>query len=336
MESAVDFVELVLRIPPNTRRKVLIPSCTLCGDLKEQLLLARSMAGDSNESFHETNVVIMHNGQVVGDETTIASLASSQTDIVLDVTLGGDSTDSEIDIGRLTRQLRAQVAREDVPQAKERHRIRQRKKQSATAVAEAWARTHRHHKSQFVGEPILEEELASTALDSGVFLELRSSCGEIITLMGSHRTAQLEDAVTTFADALLSVVGVIVGEPEIEVGELIADSVSLHEAIGARNGEQLFHSILWSIRTRNRQNIKRVPGEGLCENLSDAILEDRADQIVGCIEDLIWDFSTKFDSPHSSPDSPTSLLPTPSGKANLSPEVLQWAQGLRPKDRIKF
>jgi hypothetical protein len=178
-----------------------------------------------------------------------------------------------------------------------------------------------HCKGQFVVEPILEEELVSIALDSGVFSELRSSCREIITLRGSHSTTELEDAVA---------VGVILGESEIEVGELIAGSVSLHEAIEARNGNQLFHGILSSIRNRDRQNIKRDPAEGICANYLDAISEDRADQIVRCIDDLIWDFSTEFDSPHSSQGSPQVFFPPLLGKATCR---LKLYGGLKGCDR---
>ena len=330
-------LEVTLVIDGGPSRHVSLPVSVLVSSLREQLAMARSMANDSSPDAGSSTVYITADGQQPDDSATIGSLAVPGIPLVLRVVYVSGSLP---DIGQITRRLR-QVAAESVPQAQQRHMIQEHQRRSANAVLTAWARLPAAEKLK--GSPSMFPDASGhhslEPSNSPELASLLDCCKRMSALIDSAGTESVPASIAAhnFADSLLSVTSNLHSDPTSQASKVSSDSLATCLAASPIDPQHLFDGIVACAAQSSYSSptASRLCTDELVDKLALALSNpsDRH-EIAGALTALIVSSVSLFHL--HSPDTPAGdagLLPPPSIKASLSPDIVKWAQYLRAKER---
>ena len=311
-------------------REIELPKGLTVRELKEQMSLHRGMS--HGVSIDVSRIIILHNENILHEDAVMGSLPpSSQLTVkILSKTEVPFTFPDTLDFGLLTQQLR-EMSRADLPGIQQRHMIQENQRKASSSVAYAMTRASRDPKPFSPSSKFLPDE---HPLSRSIYHDLRMACDELIELLDSVDPVSRDgacDLIHSFTDTLLSTTSFLAIESDIDLGTELADVYEiLNES--PRDGSRLAEALTGILHKAVVDGtIGKSSIADKIESLADAISQ-RSDlsQIVQSLTDLVIACASILHSPVSArANKGSALLPNPTEKASLSPEMVRWAHGLR-------
>jgi len=297
-------VKVNLTIPEGLPLVIELPFHSTVRDLKG-FLLCKS----ADHEIQHDGIALIWNSTVLADDAIIRELGDS---VYLQMRkLAPHPNPESPDISVFIRRLR-EATREEVPLAKQRHKIQEQQRQATNAVTNAFARV-----------PVADQELHDLKFmesDMGGVEnlgELREALGSLMDQIDSH------DKELTAVNRVCSCV----------LASIAASSASRIPRSGVGNDSDVSVLIGSSpvdldklacaiVDICNRESNVRIPSRSISQlllGLTDAVMKGSRQEVAESLINVAHELSVG-----------ESLLPAPIEKAILSPEILRWAQGLRP------
>ena len=297
------------------------------GELRCHMSYLRGMT--DNVTIDTEQLVIELEGKILDDNIPLTSL-TPESSLMIKTAINQYIPPLEKeyeDITLLLKRLR-DVTREDLPTTQQRHLIQEHQRKSSAAVIEAMNRSQRHSGAlKHVEEPIPEDGLIGE--QPGPMDTIRSACEPLLGLMESREgldSHSVSSAVFHLVDGIASI-------NDFSKHDDIHD-IPLARLLAARpiDRSRLAMSLSCLCHTQFSATDSRLAAsrKDATRNLTELISSNADEErIAEAIETLIKSVFVDLRSPSSG----RSLLPIPMEKASMSPELLKWAQGLRPKHK---
>ena len=335
-----DYIEVRLHYNSQNPRDLRVPSSLRVAELKEQISLSKAM---SKGAFIEANrILLRYKNEILPDEIALSELGAR---IIIDISIDPPSGLSMnrkdvLDLTLLSDRLR-ELSRADLPATKQRHFIHEHHRKVSAAVINAMTRSKADPKYlPIVPEPILEEESDEVQLSvPGIYGELPIICEQLIDILESqnpHSFDIISEKTSELADCILSVASFVHIEsdfgsyemsPDLEIGTILCQ----HPV-----DRQRFSSALISYmhgRLNGGCSFTSTPSTMSLE-LARHISDGSSRTCIGkSIQDLVSACCNTISSPTRASGN-RALLPNPSEKTPLSPEIANWAKGLKPKRKL--
>jgi hypothetical protein len=323
-------IKVSFEIAGDSYREVELPIDLTVSELREQISLHKGMS--HGISIDVSRINILHNENILHGDTMMGSLPScSQLTVRIlskeDVPFMFPDT---LDFGLLTQQLR-EISRVDLPGIQQRHMIQEHQRKASSSVAYAMTRASKNLKLFSPStEPLLEEN----SLSRGIYHDLRMACDDLIELVDCVDPVSRDRAsevIHGFTDSLLSTTSFLAIESDIDLGTECTDVfeiLSQRPRDGSRLAEALTGILHGAVVDGS------VGKSGIADHIELLANEisKRSDlsQIVKSLTDLVIACASILHSPVSVRiNGGSALLPNPTEKASLSPEMVLWARGLR-------
>lgn len=216
-----------------------------------------------------------------------------------------------------------EATRSDVPLAQQRHLIQEHQRSATNALTNAFVSLRQPEEDSILCEPIsdstanmryLKECLAallsllfSVGKGSGEVSSVCESLMDSIAVTTSWYLTNAESNGDTSSRQDVSILGAL-SKKHVDIGEL---GLAVTRASAFAHSDPL---------GRSRKDIS--------SQLTEAVMEGSVSKVAGLIEEAVHHYVLAGCSQSHRSES---LLPVPSSKATLSPEIIRWAQGLRSK-----
>lgn len=319
------YIELSLSFDGSSSKSFMLDPAMKISDLKAHISLLLDMSTGSH--FDQSELVIQCMGKLVEETTELGSLSPN---VPLNISTKGDRVvrleKDSVDITSLIQKFR-EITRDDIPSAKQRHLIQEHQRKASAAVADALTRCRKGSAVlPAVPESSSEEGISHAGKDFGPLYYLRSSLEGLVDLVEKGAPAPAEaatQAVSDFADAVASSASV----DQIHDDQVEQESLKLLLEARPVDRQRFASAIMALCRLPVNSCTK---SQEAAQNELVLLLERTSDipAISEAIVTLVTSISGSLNSPTSS-----GLLPVPTERASLSPELLRWAQGLTPKHR---
>lgn len=335
-----DYIEVRLHYDKQNPRDLSLPSSLCVGELKEQISLSKVM---SNGSFIEANrILLWYKDESLSDETVLGDLGAHVIIKISFLAPSGSFFDQKdvLDLCNLADRLR-ELTREDLPATKQRHFIHEHHRKVSAAVINAMNRSRENQKFvPRVTEPILEEDLGeSQVLIPGVYSELSAICEKLIDVLEASTPREFDaifQTVCELTDCILSVASFVHIESDVNSNDICED-----RDVGTILSEHPIDRRRFSLALISCMHDK-LNGVGssfpssstLSEHLAHHIVDGSSAACIGkYIEDLVSSCCNTIISP-TRRSGERALLPNPTERAPLSPEIANWAKGLKPVRKL--
>jgi hypothetical protein len=310
-------------------RTIPIDSEMTVKDLKHSISLLRGMStGTEIDSDH---LAVEVNGEPLADDTTIASVGAGSVLSIrsLEKNLQHLFERDSDDLAQLTKIFR-DLTRDDIPSAQQRHEILEHQRRASTAVTEAFVRSR--GASLILGtstDPIREEEQSNS--ESQAIAGVRKAFEPLIEILESSGNTSEEQADFAISE-LFDGISAAADFEMIDVQPM--DCETLGQILKARPVDRLrAAATVVSLCEHHARSVTKETHQAI-DDLRILLVENAdGERIAAAIIDLIGCVVRGYRSPASLAGTGLCLLPDPSEKASLSPEILQWTQGLKPQHR---
>jgi hypothetical protein len=297
-------------------------------DLKMHLASLKGMT--ENRNIDCNLLTIQLDGKNLSDEVEIKSLANdSCLSIKFDSSMDLSSLEKDcVDVTHLTQRFR-DITREELPSTRHRHLIQEHQRRVTAAVVDAMNRSRKSSEALITIEKTIPED--SSVGESFTFDDIRNACEPLIRLIESEDTVTVDCAcvaASDFVDGLVSSDSFSIFEDDCGVHESLETVLSMRP-IDRLKLARIFAS-LCHFSHETTEVLSESP-RAAADTLA-TLVASKADagQLARGFRTLI---KTLIRNGLRSPTSGRGLLPNPAEKASLSPELVRWAQGLKPKHK---
>jgi hypothetical protein len=335
-----DYIEVRLHHDEQNPRDLSLPSSLCVGELKEQISLSKAMSNGS--SIEANRILLWYKDESLSDEIVLSDLGAQLVIKISFLAPPGSFVDQKdaLDLRNLADRLR-ELTREDLPATKQRHFIHEHHRKVSAAVINAMNRSRENRKCvPMVTEPILEEDLEeSHVLIPGVYSELSAICEQLIDVLETSTPREFDaisQTVCDLTDCILSVASFVHIERDVNSHDICDDrdigTILSEQPIDRRR----FSSALISCMHDKLNGVcsSSSSASTLSEQLAHHIVDGSSAACIGkYIEDLVASCCNTISSP-TRRSGERALLPNPTERAPLSPEIANWAKGLKPVRKL--
>lgn len=310
-------IALVVTFDTAQVRTLEVPFDYTIQDVCDLLILGRKMMLDEPDEIGETTIEISLLGEILPMNLKLCSLNQNV------ISFGArfvQNNSSAFVLGNLARQI-VQLTTGELPLARHRHAVTESQRKASSTVMSAFQRcTDFQLFSPSVDAMADEDFLGSSILNCVEYDRLVLSVGKILTLLRSTPTSDEETHVEQFREDIMSLCALvhndteILSESDVSLSTIFSDANETPSWVASR--------ILLAILSPNSQ-LTTQKSETIFQDMSMAIRNRNRSQLASCVSNAIAHYIMLFG--HKT----AGLLPIPSTKIRLTPEMLRWTQCVR-------